>query len=527
MYSRGLQKVIFFVVIVLIFLSVYWRMGQIYQTLPSSDWSKDEPLFSYETDTNYESFFNKQLTYMTFNHAFHIIYVEDDVVKFKVYSMKLEPIEEGQLMNLNQNIDELYVMAYEDYFEVVVLSEDLFNCYRFNKALKVVQTYSVHGDSIHYYVSNGHIVFREGDHYRLVSAKGSVVLNMPYRPYDLISEVFYESDYLIYYITLQNGERVLYKDTYDEEGMLITTTKIAPLLVDDMRITPLDFEVFFHENIETYKINLKDKKFGTTYLNYYQYDELDQQVLYTQNFSELQDQTYLISNHEIIGLFNHEITSKYLDSSYYDFFNVMKFDLTTGEFKALTRTFKGPREYQYLATETYDYLIWGELSKGRMTVRIASNDPDYIDASLVLTSERLMDIFYDTVDTFMKIPTYVIVTSLFVLAVTMIIVMPGYMLFVTFFEKHFVKVFFMLMVLHNIAKWIIHQQFIHRAVVPEILSSYGWLIFLLTNSLGIYSYAVARYHKKFDNPIVAYVPFYITDILLHTMIFGPFIMLHL
>lgn len=527
MYSKGLQKVVFVIVAILIFSGMYAYIGKAYQQLPSEGWSKDEPLFSYETSTEYNSFFNRQLSYVTLNDELNIIYIDNATIKYKVYSKKLKFIKEGQLMNLTEPADQIYVTAYGNYFEMIVVSGELFKCYQFNEALKITQTYELTIDHPNYHISNSHIILKDDDSLQLVSSKGPVLLKMPNKPYDIINDVKYNDGYTVYYLSIIDGERIVFKDTYNDLGELSKTTKIAPLLADEMRLTPIDFQVYQQGNIEAYKINIKDMKFGTTYLNFFRYDMTKNEVIFSQDYNELQDRTALISTHEIIGLFNHEPSAELLGKTYYDFYNVMKYDLETNTLKPLTKTYKGPREYIYLQGDDYDYLIWGELKKGQMTVRISSNDPDYIAASLVLTSERLMDIFYETIDVFMKIPTYIIITGVFILAVTMVIVMPCYMLFVTFFEKHYLKVFGILIVLHNISKLIIHSQFTSRIILPDILMTYTIPFIVLTNILGIYSYLVATHHRRFDNPIIAYIPFFITDVLFHTFIFGPFIMMNL
>ena len=143
MYSKGLQKVVFVIVAILIFSGMYAYIGKAYQQLPSEGWSKDEPLFSYGTSTEYNSFFNRQLSYMTFNDELNIIYIDNDTIKYKVYSMKLELLKEGQLMNLNTSADQIYVNAYEEYFEMIVVSGEQFMCYQFNDSLKITQTYEL------------------------------------------------------------------------------------------------------------------------------------------------------------------------------------------------------------------------------------------------------------------------------------------------------------------------------------------------------------------------------------------------
>ncbi len=527
MYSKGLLKTVLVVSLIGIFIGLYSYMAGQYQILPSEGWSKDEPLFSYETSTNYEDFFDRQLSYMTFNDELNIVYLDGKTIKYKVYSKKLDLLDEGQLMSLNDYAEEIYVTAYDDYFELIIRSDSDFTCYQFNEHLKVQQTFGFEIDHPNYHISNSHAIVKKGDNLVIFSSKGRVELQMPNKPYDVVNVITYDQDYTLYYLTVVDGIRTIQKDSYDSNGILLSSQSIAPLLVDELRLQPIDFQVTQTGQQEAYKINIKDMKFGATYLNFYKYDLEKNKVLFSNNFKELQDKTDLISENEIIGLFNHDQPANLLGKSYYDFYNIMVFNLETGEFRPLTKTYKGPREYTYLKGETYDYLIWGELKKGTMTVRIASDDPDYIKASQVLTSERLLDIFYETIDAIMKIPTYIIIVGVFILAVTMLIIMPCYMLFVTFFEKHHTAVFISMIILHNFAKIFIQMQFLSRIELPMILVNYTIPFMIFTNLIAIYTYLVERKHRHFDNPITEYVPFYITDVLLHTMIFGPYIMMNL
>jgi len=229
----------------------------------------------------------------------------------------------------------------------------------------------------------------------------------------------------------------------------------------------------------------------------------------------------------MIGLFNHEPVANFFGKHYYNFFNVMKYNLITEELTPLTRTFNGPREYHYFSGDNYDYLIWGELSRNQMNLKIASDHPDYVIKSTSFNRSRLFDVFLETVDAFMDIPTYIIINGVGVLAIVMLIVMPGYMMFVTFFERNRYYVFALMVIIHNVAKMIIHSLFVSRIDLPVYPGDVTWLIFILTNVLAFYNYMAVNKHRRFDNPITGYIPFYITDILLHTLIFGPFILMQM
>ncbi|MCH4890983.1 hypothetical protein EZV73_25625 [Acidaminobacter sp. JC074] len=527
MYSKGLLKTVLIAAVLVILVGLYAYMTHEYQALPSEGWSKDEPLFSYETSTDYEDFFERQLSYMTFNHELNIVYLDNETVKYKVYTDKLDLVRQGQLLKLKSPAEEIYVTAYDDYFEMVIKSGESFSCFKFNKDLKVQQTYEFDIDHPNYHISNSHVMVKKEDNLEVLSSKGHIELQMPNKAYDVVNVVTYDDDYTLYYLTIIDGIRMIQKDLYDKEGHLLKSVSIAPLLVDELRLKPIDFQVTSIDDLEAYKINVKDMKFGTTYLNFYKYDLSKESLVFSKNYKKLQDWTDLISENEMIVLMNHEEPARLLGKSYHNFFNIMAYNLETEEIRALTKTYRGPREYTYLKGDTYDYLIWGELKRGTMTVRIASDDPDYIEASLVLTSERLLDIFYQTIDVLMKVPTYMIVVGIFILAVTMLVIMPCYMLFVTFFEKHHTAVFIIMVILHNLAKIFIQAQFVSRITLPLILENYTLPFMVVTNILAIYTYMVINKHRHFDNPITEYIPFYITDIAFHTLIFGPYIMMNL
>ncbi|MBI9012838.1 MAG: hypothetical protein JEZ08_11455 [Clostridiales bacterium] len=525
MYSKGIQKIVFIVVLLVIVGDVYKYLAIDYQKLPSDNWSKDETLFSYKTETNYNNFFGSQLSYVSMNETLSIIYIDNDKLRFKSYNKDLTLKDEGVLTTLEGQGEEIYASIHDDSFEMVIKVEDDFYCYMFDGALQLKGTYVKRIDQPNYYVSNGHIVIKENNTLEVISSKGSVVLEMPNLPYDYVNHVTFDGQYTVHYLTIKDGERYIVRDVYTDQGKLVESLLVTKLLSEELRLGPLDFEVVRSGNTETYKLNIKDLKSGMSYLNYYQYNLETQEVLVETIYERFQDKTNLISSNEMIGLFKGGEISSYIGKNFYSFYNVMIYNFETEEIKPLTKTYNGPREYTYIQSEPYDYLIWGELKKGEMTLKIASNDPEYIKSSQVFTRERILDVFYETIEAFMKIPTYTIINAVSVFAMTMLIVLPCYMLFVTFFEKHHLWVLGILIILHNAGKILIHVNFLSKMVLPEFLQMYSIPIFIATNILAFYNYKVINHHMKLDNPIVEFVPFFLTDIILHTLIFGPFIMM--
>ncbi len=525
MYSKWIQKIVFIVVLLVIFGGVYKYLAIDYQKLPSDNWSKDETLFSYETETNYNNFFDSQLSYVSMNDTLSIIYIDKDKLRFKSYNKDLTLKDEGVLTTLEGQGEEIYASVYEDSFEMVIKVKDDFYCYMFDETFKLKRTYVKMIDQPNYYVSNGHIIIKENSTLQVNSSKGSFALEMPNLPYDYVAHVTFDGQYTVHYLTVKDGERYIIRDVYTDQGELVESLLVTKLLSEELRLGPLDFEVVRSGDIETYKINIKDFKSGDSYLNYYQYNLSNQEILVAETYKRFQDKTDLISTSEMIGLFNHEEIASYIGDNYYYFFNVMIYNFETEEIKPLTKTYNGPREYTYIQSEPYDYLIWGELKKGEMTLKIASDDPEYVKSSQVFTRERILDVFYETIEAFMKIPTYIIINAVGVFAMTMLIILPCYMLFVTFFEKHRLWIFGILIILHNAGKLLIHVNFLSKVVLPEFLQLYTIPIIIATNILALYNSKVINHHMKLDNPIMEYIPFFLTDILLHTLIFGPFIMM--
>ncbi len=527
MFSKWIQRSILIVAVLVIVAGVYTFLAEDYISLPSENWSKDESLFTYNTDTGYADFFNKQLSYLVIDEELNIIYLDRDMVKYKIYSKSLEVIDEGTILTLNEKADSIYATSYEDGIEMVVKSGDVFSCYSLNTALKLKRTYDEVIDHPNYHVSNSHIMMTADDNLEVISSKGSVLLQTAFKPYNIMNEVRYNDGYTLYYISLIEQDRIILKDTFDEEGNLLSSKKITSLISDELRLRPIDFQVYTEGDIEAYKVNVKDFKSGESYLNYFKYDNSTDEVLYFENYKDLQDKTDLISTTEIIGLFNHEAVATYLGKSYYNFYNLMSYDLETHEMKPLSKTYKGPRDYTYLKGEPYNYLVWGELKRGEMSLKIASDDPDHIAKSQVFTRERIIDVLLLTVDAFMAIPTYIIITGVGVLAMVMLLIMPGYLMFVTFFERHKYYVFGIMVLLHNAAKIIIHVMFLSRFDDPLFSLPFTIGVFIATNALAFYNYSAVNHRKRFDNPITAYIPFFITDILLHTFVFGPYILMYL
>jgi len=527
MYSKVIQRTVIFTAVIIIFAGVYSYLANEYQKLPSENWSKDEVLFSYKTDTELEDFFGSQIAYIDLDESLSIVYIDNDVLRYKTYKKDLSFDSQGVLTSLPDKGEEISVTVYDNRFEMIIKVNDDFYCYQFDKNLKLKRTYIERIDQPNYYISNSHIVMKVDGVLKLVSSKGAVMLDMPYVPYDNIDHVKFDEFYTVHYLTVIDGERLIIRDEYDLEGSLKDSKTITTLLSSELRLSPLDFEVISQENVETYKINVKDLKSGVSYLNYYRYDLDNKKILVEMMYERFQDKTSLISQNELIGLYKGSEIASLIGDKYRYFYNVMIYDFDKNENRALTKTYNGPREYAYIQSDPYDYLIWGELKKGEMTVKIASDDPKYIESSQVFTRERILDVFYETIEAYFKIPTYIIINAVTVFAMTMLIVLPAYMLFVTFFEKHNFVVMLILMILHNIGKLILHINFISRIDLPAFLATYTIPIIIVTNLLAFYNYKVINHHKRLDNPIVGFIPFFITDILLHTFIFGPFIMMQL
>jgi len=525
MYSKWIQKIVFLVVLLVIFGGVYRYLAIEYQKLPSDNWSKDETLFSYETETNYDTFFDSQLSYVSLNDTLSIIYIDKDILRYKSYNEDLTLKDEGVLTTLEGQGEEIYASIYDDSFEMVIKVEDEFYCYLFDEALQLKRTYVKMIDQPNYYVSNGHIIIKENSTLEVVSSKGSIALEMPYLPYGYVDHVTFDGQYTVHYLTVKDGERYIVRDVYTDQGELIESILVTKLLSEELRLGPIDFEVVRDGDIETYNINIKDLKSGMSYLNHYRYELTANEVLVAEIYERFQDKTDLISTNEMIGLFKGGEISSYIGKNFYSFYNVMIYNFETEEIKPLTKTYNGPREYTYIQSEPYDYLIWGELKKGEMTLKIASDDPEYIKSSQEFTRERILDVFYETIEAFMEIPTYIIINAVSVFAMTMLIILPCYMMFVTFFEKNRLWILGILIVLHNAGKILIHVNFISKVVLPEFLVLYTIPIIIATNILALYNSNVINRHMKLDNPIMEYIPFFLTDIILHTLIFGPFIMM--
>lgn len=525
MYSKVIQKIVLITVILVIFGGVYKYLADEYQQLPSENWSKDETLFSFKTDTELASFFESQLAYINLDELLSIVYIEGDVLRYKSYNRDLTLQGEGILTSLSGQGQEIYARVYDDGFEMIIKVNDDFYCYRFDKQFKLKRTYVETIEQANYYVSNGHIVLKENKTLKLVSSKGAILLDMPNTPYDNVVRILFDGLYTVHYLSIIDGERFIVRDVYDEAGVLLETETINKLLNSELRLGPLDFEVVRKGDIETYKINVKDHKSGQTYLNYFQYNISSKVLLKAEKYERFQDKTTMISSNEMIGLYKGSEIASLIGKNFQYFYNIMIYNFDSKEIKALTKTYNSPREYIYVQTQPYDYLIWGELKKGEMTIKIASSDPTYIKASQVFTRERILDVFYETIEAYLKIPTYIIINGVSVFAITMLIIMPAYMVFITFFEKHNMAILLIMIVLHNIGKFIIHVNFLSRVSLPAFLESYTIPIIIMTNVLAFYNYKVINHHRKLDNPIVCYIPFFITDILLHTFIFGPFIMM--
>lgn len=529
MHSKKIKIIVLLAIVIGIFISLFMFLKKDFETLPSEGWSKELELFEIETSSEFADFFNKRLGYTMIDNRLNILYVEGDSIKFKSYSEDLSLIDEGTLMTPEYPIEKMFIATKKDEIKVILMHGKTFNLFSFSEKLeKSSIEYEFINENNNYHVSNGYLITRNGDDLSLITNEGISNLSFENRPYSVKTYINdTESGKEVFYTELEDGEPKVKYTQFNKEQELLSTLDLAPFITTEQRFALLDIQVVKDNRYATMILNIKDEKSGNTYLNFYKYD-FENNVLVKSNLLEqFHDKVELITTHQMLLSSKSSEADIDIGKMYAGFNNVFIYDFETGEIRLLTKTRQDPRNYIYIDKEPYDYLVWGELHRGNLTLNISSDNPDYISSSLVLTPNRFSIIFFDTIGAIMAIPTYTLIMGVSTLVVVMLFSAPGYMIFVSFFERNAKLIFVFMIILHNIGKLIIHFEFISKIELPTFINDFSIPIIIFTNIIAVFNSRLFKPNYKFDNVLLEYIPFLLTDILLHTLIFGPYIMMQL
>lgn len=523
MYSKLLQKIVFILVSIMIFIGVFIYISVDYFKTPSQGWSKDIKLFSIEASTGYDDFFSKRLTYLKHNDQLYITYLEDGSINYR----SIDQGDLGQVKSIIKPefpVDEIYLEVVEDKISMLLVSEDTIYMYTLDSNFNLINTpQKLNIKNTLYDIDHGHVILRQGDGYRIYIGQTYIDVALAFRPYDVQVSLIKDDVYTLYYTAIHDNTPEIRRAVISEEGDLIQDEFLVSFITDDLRLKILNMEIVENGQEKGLILNVKDTKFGSVYLNYYLFNSND--LISQEAIDFFQDKVQLITPTEWIVSMNHQVMADHLGNHYYDFYNLALYDYETQSFKPLTKTKKGPTQYLYFKDQNYKYLVWGELKRGEMTLRMASNQDEIILESTRYNRERFFEIFYETIAAFMPIYTYGLIVAVSTLSITMLTIVPGHMIFISFFEKHQEKVLGLMIIIHNIGKLLIHFKFVEKYALPSFLQTAFVPIIIMTNILAFYNYKVINHHRNFDNALSKYVPFYLTDIILHIMIFGPYILL--
>lgn len=522
------NKIVKIVVVILVVLMIGTKMflyvKKDTEVLPSDDWSKEIELLSLENGSEYKDFFKNTISIYMADDLLNIFYVEDKKIIYVKFNNNHKKIREEILYESNEIIDEVFVYKRKNDIRLVLKNGYNYKYLTYsNNLVKNSSEYEIELKNIKNGLSDGYGILKNENGLILYSNVGETEIDLGEKLFSPVSKIVETDIGLdIYYTIFEDGKIKLRHAILDKNYNVLKNIKISDLISNYSKLGIIDFSLEGEGDIKRIIINTKDYKTGATYLNYFVYNVKNNELIDSGMLDEFEDSLKLVSDSKLILSMKHYDVERFVISSYEHNFNLHIYDFNTNETKMLTKTRFAPRNYVYLEDE-FNYLVWTELYSGKQKVYVSSNNPEYIEKSLEFSSKVFFDIIIIMMGIYLTIPIYTLLTVISVLVVVMMFVIPGYLIFLSKFEKNPKKVFLLIVVVHTFAKALIHMKITTLGSLPIEISNIVIPIFIFTTIIGLYSSNVFNKKHVFDHPIIEYIPFFLIDLLLHTLIFGPFI----
>ena len=522
------NKIVKIIVVILVVLMINTKMflyvKKDFEVLPSDNWSKEIEILSMENGSEYKDFFKNTISIYMSDGLLNIFYLEDKKVIYVKFDNNHKELKKEVLYESDEIIEEIFVYKRNHDIRLVLKNSDKYKYLSYSKDLvKSSKEYEIGLKNTKNGLSDGYSIIKKENGFILYSSIGEIQIDLEENPFSPVSKIVETDIGLdIYYTIFEDGKIKLRHAILDSNYNVIKKIKVATLVSNYSKLRIIDFSLEEKGDIKRIIINTKDSKTGETYLNYFVYNDKNNKLIDSGMLDKFQDNLKLVSDSKLILSMKHYDVKRFVISSYKNNFNLHVYDFNTKKIKMLTKTRLAPRNYVYLE-DKFDYLVWTELQGGKQRVYVSSNNPEYIEKSLEFTSEVFFNIIVIMMGIYLTIPIYTLLTVISVLVVVMMFVIPGYLIFLSKFEKYPKIVFAIIIVVHTFAKALIHMKITTLGSLPVEISNIIIPIFIFTTIVGLYSSNIFNKNHVFDHPLVEYIPFFLVDLLLHTLIFGPFI----